>query len=161
MEIQKFLISELQHEVVLTEKFLERIQEEKFEWRPHPKSRSMRQLANHLAEIPSWITATMEMDEMELNGYTPPDFGTLQEILEVLRNNTSEAEAALRKPEAEFEKNWKLTRNEIVLINMPKFNVLRMVFMNQLPHHRAQLGMYFRLLDIPVPATYCASADES
>lgn len=160
MELQKWLISELQHEVVLTEKFLERIPQDKCKWRPHPKSRSIRQLANHLAEIPSWITATMEMDEMDMQGYTPPDFESLKEILEVLRNNTSEAEAALKKPDVEFEKNWKMIRNEIVIFEMPKFNVLRMMVMNQLPHHRAQLGMYFRLLDLPVPATYGASADE-
>lgn len=160
MELQKFLISELQHEVVLTEKFLERIPDGKFNWRPHPKSRSVRQLANHLAEIPSWITATMELDEMDMQGYTSPNFETLKEIMEILRNNTSEAEAALKKPDAEFEKTWKMLRGEKVLIEMPKFNVLRMVVMNQLPHHRAQLGVYFRLLDIPVPATYGVSADE-
>lgn len=160
MELQKCLISELQHEVVLTEKFLERIPQDKFNWRPHPKSRSIRQLANHLAEIPSWITATMEMDEMDMQGYTPPDFESLKEILEVLRNNTSEAEAALKKPDAEFEKNWKMIRDGKVIFDMPKFNVLRMMVMNQLPHHRAQLGMYFRLLDLSVPATYGASADE-
>lgn len=160
MELQKCLISELQHEVVLTEKFLERIPQDRFNWRPHPKSRNIRQLANHLAEIPSWITATMELDEMDMNAYTSSGFDTLREILEVLRNNTAEAEAALKKPDAEFEKNWKMIRNGKVVIDMPKFSVLRMTVMNQLPHHRAQLGMYFRLLDIPVPATYGASADE-
>lgn len=161
MELQKFLITELQHEVVLTEKFLEFIPREKLNWRPHPKSRSIRELANHLAEIPSWITATMELDEMNMQDYTSPDFGTVKEILEILRNNTSEAEAALKKPDAEFEKTWKMIRAEKVLIEMPKFNVLRLVVMNQLPHHRAQLGVYFRLLDIPVPGTYGASADEN
>ena len=122
---------------------------------------SIRQLANHLAEIPSWITGTMEMDEMDMAGYKAPDFASVEEILEVLRNNTAEAEAALRKPDKEYEKNWKMIQNEKVLMDMPKYSVLRMMVFNQLPHHRAQLGVYFRLLDIPVPATYGPSADES
>ncbi len=161
MEIQQLLLSELQHEVVLTERFLERIPDDKMDWRPHPKSMSIRQLANHIAEIPSWITATMEMDDMDMEGYRAPDFDSKAEILEVLRNNTSEAEAALRKPDKEYEKNWKMTSKGKTLMDMPKFSVLRMMVLNQLPHHRAQLGVYFRLLDIPVPATYGPSADEN
>lgn len=160
MELQKCLISELQHEVVLTEKFLKRIPQDKMDWRPHPKSMSIRQLANHLAEIPSWITATMEMDEMDMEGYKPPDFGEIEEILEVLRNNNAEAEAALKKPDSAYEKTWKMVQGGKILMDMPKFNVLRMMVLNQIPHHRAQLGVYFRLLDIPVPATYGPSADE-
>lgn len=160
MEIQKCLLSELQHEVVLTEEFLKRIPRDRMGWRPHKKSMSIRQLANHLAEIPSWITATMEMDEMDMAGYKAPNFDSVDEILEVLQNNTSEAEAALKKPDAEYEKNWKMIQDGKILIDMPKFSVLRMMVLNQLPHHRAQLGVYFRLLDIPVPATYGPSADE-
>ncbi|WP_037319791.1 DinB family protein [Salegentibacter sp. Hel_I_6] len=160
MEIQKLLISELQHEVVLTEEFLKRIPADKMDWRPHKKSMSIKQLANHLAEIPSWITATMEMDEMDMAGYKSPDFETVGEILEVLQNNTSEAEAALKKTDAEYEKNWKMIIDGKAVMDMPKFSVLRMMVLNQLPHHRAQLGVYFRLLDIPVPATYGPSADE-
>ncbi len=161
MELQNILISELQHEVVITEKFLKRIPTDKMDWRPHEKSMTIRQLANHLAEIPSWITGTMEMDDMDMAGYKAPDFATLDEILEVLQNNTVEAEAALRKPDKEYEKNWKMIQDGKVLLDMPKYSVLRMMVLNQLPHHRAQLGVYFRLLDIPVPATYGPSADES
>ncbi|HKL34696.1 MAG TPA: hypothetical protein VJ899_00245 [Salegentibacter sp.] len=84
MELQNILISELQHEVVITEKFLKRIPTDKMDWRPHEKSMTIRQLANHLAEIPSWITGTMEMDDMDMAGYKAPDFATVDEILEVL-----------------------------------------------------------------------------
>ncbi len=161
MELQNLLISELQHEVVLTEKFLKRIPADKMDWRPHKKSMSIKQLANHLAEIPSWITATMEMDDMDMAGYKSPEFDTMEEILEILQNNTSEAEAALKKPDKEYEKNWRMIQDGKVLMDMPKYSVLRMMVLNQLPHHRAQLGVYFRLLDIPVPATYGPSADEN
>lgn len=161
MELQNILISELQHEVVLTEKFLKRIPTNKMDWRPHEKSMSIKQLANHLAEIPSWITATMEMEEMDLSGYKAPNFGLVEEIIEVLQNNTAEAEAALRKPDKEYEKNWKMIQNGKVLMDMPKYSILRMMVLNQLAHHRAQLGVYFRLLDIPVPSTYGPSSDEN
>lgn len=160
MKLQDLLISELQHEVVLTEKFLERIPQDKMSWKPHPKSMSLRQLANHLAEIPSWISATMLLDEMDMKDYKSPDFEKLEDIIEYLKNNTAEAEAALRKPDSEFEKNWKMTREGETLMEMPKFSVLRTMVLNQIPHHRAQLGVYFRLLDLPVPATYGPSADE-
>ncbi|MDT0643210.1 DinB family protein [Zunongwangia sp. F363] len=160
MKIQEFLIPELQYEVTITEKFIKRLPEDKMDWRPHQKSMTLGELANHLAEIPSWITATMEMDEMDLEGFKSSSFKKVPKIIEALKLNTTQAEIALRKPDTEYEKTWKIIKGGKVVLEMPKFNVLRTVVMNQLPHHRAQLGVYFRLLDIPVPSTYGPSADE-
>lgn len=160
MKIYEILIPELQHEVALTEKFLKHLPQDKMDWRPHPKSMSVNQLANHLVEIPGWVTATMDLDEMEMQGYRSPEFQSSSEMLEALKDNTSKAEAALRKPDADFEKNWKMLMGGETVMDMPKLKVLRTMVLNQLPHHRAQLGVYFRLLDIPVPATYGPSADE-
>ncbi|WP_373055952.1 DinB family protein [Zunongwangia sp. H14] len=160
MKIQEFLIPELQYEVALTEKFLKRLPEDKLAWKPHPKSMSLGELANHLAEIPSWINATMELDELDLEGFQSAGFKKVSKIIEALKLNTSQAEIALRKPDSEYEKNWRMLSGENVLLEMPKFNVLRTIVFNQLPHHRAQMGVYFRLLDIPVPSTYGPSADE-
>lgn len=161
MKISEFLLPDLQQEVALTEKFLRRVPEEKFNWRPHPKSMTMKELANHLAEIPSWITGTMEMDEMEMSGYKSPSFDTIDEIVQSLKNNASEAEAAMKKPDEEYQKTWKMLNNGEVVFEMPKLDVLRVMVMNQFPHHRAQLGVYLRLLDLSVPATYGPSADEN
>ncbi|MDX1543277.1 MAG: DinB family protein [Christiangramia sp.] len=160
MKIHEFLIPQLQQEVALTEKFLKRIPEDKLDWKPHKKSMSIRQLANHLAEIPSWITGTMKAGEMDLTGYKPKDHGTVEEIIKELKSGAAEAEKALQKPDDEFERMWKMTSDGEIIFEMPKFNVLQSTVMNQFPHHRAQLGVYFRLLDISVPATYGPSADE-
>ena len=160
MELQNLLIPELQYEVVLTEKFLNRIPADKMEWRPHPRSMSIKQLANHLAEIPAWVTGIMQEEEMDLTGYKSPDYNSVEEIIKLLKTNTTKAEQALRKPNEEYETLWKLTKDGKTLIEMPRLNMLRSMALNQLPHHRAQLGVYFRLLDIPVPASYGPSADE-
>ena len=104
MKIYEILVPDLQQEVALTEKFLKRVPEEKFDWRPHPKSMTMKELVNHLAEVPSWITGTMEMDEMEMSGYKSPSFDTIDQIVQSLKNNASEAEAAMKKPDEEYQK---------------------------------------------------------
>lgn len=160
MEIKEILLPELQQEVALTEKFLKRIPEDKLGWKPHEKSMSILELANHLAEIPSWITGTMEMDELDMDGYTPAQFKSLKEIIQALKNNAAEAEASLDKPDSDYLKNWKMISGGQIIIDMPRIHVLRSGVLNQIPHHRAQLGVYFRLLDISVPATYGPSADE-
>lgn len=96
----------------------------------------------------------------DLKGYKPPAKSSVNEILEDLKNNASMAEKALQKPDEVYGEIWKMTERETVLMEMPRFNVLQSIVMNQFPHHRAQLGVYFRLLDISVPSTYGPSADE-
>lgn len=160
MKYQDILVPELQHEAALAEKFLKRIPEDKLDWRPHKKSMSVIELANHLAEIPSWVTGTMELDEMDLDGYKAPDFKSVDSIIAALKNNTNQALASLKKPNEEFSKTWKMTNKDEVLLEMEKYEVLRKMVLNQMPHHRAQLGVYLRLLDVSVPATYGPSADE-
>ncbi|MCH4823391.1 DinB family protein [Gramella lutea] len=160
MKIHEFLIPQLQQEVALTEKFLKRIPEEHMDWKPHEKSMTIKQIANHLAEIPAWITGTMEAESLDLKGYNSPDFDTVEDIIKELKKNTAGAETSLRKRDEEFHRTWRMTREGETLFEMPKFNVLQAMVLNQFPHHRAQLGVYFRLLDISVPATYGPSADE-
>jgi uncharacterized damage-inducible protein DinB len=154
-------LNELRNEVRLTEKFLKRIPEDKLDWRPHKKSMSIKELGNHLAEIPSWITGTMEMEEMNMDGYEASNLKSVDEMVKVLKKNASEAEASLKKSDDVFQKNWKMKMKDETLWEMPRLDVLNTVILNQIPHHRAQLGVYFRLLDLPVPATYGPSADEN
>jgi uncharacterized damage-inducible protein DinB len=82
-------------------------------------------------------------------------------MLKVFKKNASEAEASLQKSDDVFLKNWKMKMKDETLWEMPRLDVLNTVVINQIPHHRAQLGVYFRLLDLPVPATYGPSADEN
>ncbi|MCF4102520.1 DinB family protein [Gillisia sp. M10.2A] len=161
MKIEEILVPELKHEAAITQKFLKRIPNDKMDWRPHPKSMTMGELGNHLAEIPGWITGTMETDEMDMEGYEPTRFKSATDLEQAFQKNVTEATKALNKPDEDFQKNWKMTQKGQILMEMPKLSVLRTMVMNQIPHHRAQLGVYFRLLDIPVPASYGPSADES
>lgn len=160
MKIHEILIPQLQQEVALTEKFLKRIPEDKLDWKPHKKSMSIRELANHLAELPTWITGTMNAGAMDVKGYKPLDHASVDQMIKELKENSAEAEASLKKSDDEFERKWKMTNDGEILFELPKLNVLQSMVMNQFPHHRAQLGVYFRLLDISVPATYGPSADE-
>lgn len=154
------LIPELQHEVALTEKFIRRIPEDKMDWQAHEKSYTLRQLANHLADVLNWIPATMDMDELDVSNYQSRKAETIDEIVQNLHKNAKVAATSLDKKDEEFHKTWTMKREGNALFSMPKYQVLRGMVLNQLPHHRAQLGVYLRLLDVPIPATYGPSADE-
>lgn len=157
---KELLVTELQHEVALTEKFLSRIPADKMSWKPHEKSMSVKVLANHLSDIPSWISGTMDVDELEMSGYKSPDYDNVGDIVGNLKKNAEAAAISLDKADEEYHKMWTMKNNGEVLMSMPKYQTLRGMVLNQLPHHRAQLGVYLRLMDQPVPATYGPSADE-
>tara|TARA_R110002094_G_scaffold72134_3_gene80503 strand:+ start:753 stop:1238 length:486 start_codon:yes stop_codon:yes gene_type:complete len=160
MEIQKLLIPELEHEVALTEKFLRRIPKDKLDWRPHPKSMSIKQLGSHLAELPSWVVGTMSQDEMILDEYKPPINDNVDDMIKTLKSAAKEAADSLKVANSEYDKKWKMIQGGKTVMEMPKYQVLRGMVLNQFPHHRAQLGVCLRLLNESVPATYGPSADE-
>lgn len=160
MEIQKLLIPELEHEVALTEKFLRRIPKDKLEWRPHPKSMSIKQLGSHLAELPSWVVGTMSQDEMIMDEYKPPINDNVDDMIKTLKSAAKEAADSLKVANSEYNKKWKMIQGGKTVMEMPKYQVLRGMVLNQFPHHRAQLGVCLRLLNESVPATYGPSADE-
>ena len=160
MKIRELLIPEFDNEIALTEKFLKRIPKNKMDWRPHKKSMTLQQLGSHLAEIPFWVTATMSKDEMVTDDYKPPMNNSPKEMVEVLKSAAADARATLAVDDAEYEKNWKMIQGGEIVFEMPKFKVLRLMVLGQLPHHRAQLGLYLRLLGESVPSTYGPSADE-
>ncbi|MBD3661732.1 MAG: hypothetical protein HUJ11_06100 [Arenibacter algicola] len=160
MEIQKLLIPELEHEVALTEKFLRRIPKDKLDWRPHPKSMSIKQLGSHLAELPSWVVGTMSQDEMIMDEYKPPINDNVDDMIKTLKSAAMEAADSLKVANSEYDKKWKMIQGGKTVMEMPKYQVLRGMVLNQFPHHRAQLGVCLRLLNESVPATYGPSADE-
>jgi uncharacterized damage-inducible protein DinB len=161
MEIKKLLTEELEHEAAITEKFLLRIPKDKLSWRPHEKSMTLQQLGSHLAEIPSWITGTMDYDEMVMDDYRAPQNDTVEDMVSTLKKNTEEAKNALQKENTEYvDKTWKMVMEGQTVFELPKYQTLRAMVLNQLPHHRAQLGVYLRLLGESVPSTYGPSADE-
>jgi uncharacterized damage-inducible protein DinB len=162
MSIITALLAESAHEGASTLKILERVPADKLEWKPHEKSMSLGQLAWHIATIPGRIVKMLEKGEFDLAGARPgpPDGGAgaaeeFKRNLEIIRERIKQFdEESIRAP-------FTLRKGEQVLQSMPKVAVLRTIFLNHSIHHRGQLAVYLRLLDVPVPAIYGTSADEA
>ena len=161
------LIAEFDHEMATTRRTLERVPEEKLDWKPHPKSMAMGGLATHLSNIPTWANTAVEKDELDLmpEGKPLPTMEAAKsqsELLATFDKNIAAARAAIAgASDEELFKPWNLLRNGEVLLTLPKIAVLRSFVMSHIIHHRAQLGVYLRLNDIPVPSVYGPSADEN
>ena len=166
MLIRDALLPEFDHETANTRKVLERVPEDKLDWRPHPKSWDAAELASHLANIPSWVGETFRGDSIDLSspdGPKPdPKVTSRKELLERFDKNVTAARAALAAADNEqFMQPWSLKNDGVTIFTMPKAAVIRSWVFNHSVHHRAQLAMYLRLNDVPVPAIYGPSADEN
>ncbi len=163
MSQKQALIAELQMEAANTRKILERVPVEKNDWKPHAKSMSLGRLASHVAEIPGWVTVTLETDELDFakSEYKPVVAASTEELLDILDKNMAKAVKTLETiPDEEFDKMWTMRNGDQVFFTLPKKVVLRTFAYSHNFHHRAQLGVYLRLLDIPVPGMYGPTADE-
>lgn len=167
MPLSAALLPEFDQEMKNTRKTLERVPEEKFGWKPHEKSWAMGGLATHIANLVGWANLSIEHDSFDLapNGVPMPQAASVksrQELLAMFDKNVAAARVAIAgASDAELMKSWALQRNGQTLMTVPKIAVLRSFVMNHGIHHRAQLGVYLRLNDIPVPAIYGPSADEN
>ena len=163
MSISQSLLPEFDQEMAGTRRVLERVPAEKFSWGPHGKSMIFGRLAVHLAELPSWTTLTLNTSELDFAAtpYAPTEVETTQDLLNIFDKAASEARAALAGAGDEvFFQNWTLRNGDQTLFTLPKIAVLRSFVLNHMIHHRAQLTVYLRLNDIPVPSLYGPSADE-
>lgn len=163
MTVAEALLPEFDHEMTVTRRLLERIPEDKFEWKPHPKSMSLIALAAHVATIPSWGAPTLKQPELDLGG-VPPNAAPASRaaLLAQFDTNVAETRAALvGRTDAELMQIWSLKHNGQKIFTMPRASVWRGFVMNHHIHHRAQLSVYLRLNDVPVPAMYGPSADEA
>lgn len=167
MALSDALLPEFDNEMANTRKTLERVPHEKFDWKPHEKSMAMGGLATHLSNIPTWVIYTIDQDSLDLapEGKPLPPAELAQSTEDLLTSfdvNVAKARAAIAgASDADLFKPWTLMTNGNALLTLPKIAVLRSFVMNHLIHHRAQLGVYLRLNDIPVPSIYGPSADES
>jgi uncharacterized damage-inducible protein DinB len=167
MTLSEALLPEFDQEMATTRRFLLRVPEQKFGWKPHEKSGTMGWLAGHLARLPEWAVITIRDTgwDMAPNGVPnelPPLPKSSQEILEWFDGNVHDARAAIcGATDLDLAGPWSLLHNRKVMFTMPRSVCLRIWVMNHLVHHRAQLGVYLRLNNIPVPATYGPSADEA
>lgn len=159
--IQQFL-KELEAESKTTRKFLSIVPDDKFQWKPHPKSMTMLNLATHIAELTTWAPMVLNTSELDFAtmDYTPTPINSTKELMELFEKNLQAGRAGLAAgQEEQLSDPWTLRNGETIYSTEPKADVIRMSF-SQIIHHRAQLGVYLRLLDIPIPGSYGPSADE-
>jgi uncharacterized damage-inducible protein DinB len=157
------LVPEFDHEMTTTRKLLERVPEGKFDWKPHPRSMSLGVLATHVATIPHWGEVTLTQSEIDLGGGGVAEAARSRgELLAAFDKNVAATRAALvGKSDAELMAPWSLKSSGRTMFTMPKAAVWRSFVMNHVIHHRAQLSVYLRLNDVPVPSMYGPSADEA
>jgi uncharacterized damage-inducible protein DinB len=160
--ISQSMLPELEHEMANTRKSLERVPEDKLSFKPHPKSMTLGALATHLATINHWAEAIVGQDTFDVSTAPPTvELKSRAEILAAFDKNLATAQKAIAGAnDAHMLKPWTLKAGSHTVLTMPRVAVLRSFIMSHTVHHRAQLGVYLRLNDVPVPSIYGPSADE-
>jgi uncharacterized damage-inducible protein DinB len=160
MPIAQHLIPELDQEMASTRRLLERVPTEKGEWKPHPKSFPLGHLALLVATMPGWITRTVRGTEIDLSKSEGYSFQKTEALLAQFDRHVREARDAISSAKDEdFDVQWSLKMGDQVLFSAPRGVVVRQ-HINHLVHHRGQLTVYLRLLDVPLPSIYGPTADE-
>jgi uncharacterized damage-inducible protein DinB len=157
-------MKEIDQEAIITRRVLERVPPDKLSWKPHPKSMSVGQLALHIATIPGGISRLAQLDEFDASAanFDPPAPNDAPEILTALGailQTVKEYLEGVTEPGAVG--NWRLTYQGKEVFLIPRVALLRTIMLNHWYHHRGQLSVYLRLLDVPVPVIYGRSADEN
>lgn len=163
MNIIELLLKEVDAEAVTTRKMLARVPADKLPWKPHPKSMIMEHLAVHIAELPSWITMALTTSELDFatTPYQPTPVKDAKDLLNLFEQSLESGKSALQQAkEEDLLPSWTLRNGEQVYMTITRYEVIRHA-LSQIIHHRAQLGVYLRLLDIPIPGSYGPSADEA
>ena len=163
MSIADALLAELEQEARTTRRVLERIPQEHLSWRPHPKSMSLGQLALHIAQVPGSVAELAMQDTVP----APPSFvqaevATAAELVPALTASIDKAKQLVgRLDDAAMAATWRLMNDGREILAMPRVALLRAIMLNHWYHHRGQLLVYLRLLDLPVPSVYGPTADEN
>lgn len=163
MTFMQSFLKELEKESVTTRKMLERVPADKYDWKPHEKSMTLRQLATHVAEIPSWYGMVLNTAELDFaaNEYKPTVINNPEELMAHFEKSLADGKASLAAGKDEqLADTWTMRMGEKILSAEPKDEMIRHCFC-QVVHHRAQLGVYLRLLDVPIPGSYGPSADDA
>ena len=162
MTLADSVLVELDQEAQTTKRVLDRIPDDKLAWRPHPRSRSLGQLALHIASAPGSVAALAMQDAVEAPDFSQPEPKSRQEVLDTFSKSLESAKDMLKKmDDVRLTSMWSLTKNGKTLMSIPRIGFLRAILMNHVYHHRGQLSVYLRMLDVPVPSIYGPSADEN
>lgn len=162
MKLAELLLTEVDREMKTTRRLIERVPDDKLDFKPHEKSNNLGWLANHVVNLVRFPTFIATGDGVDLTKFPrPADVKTTPELVSLLDSNIEQARKAISAVEDEsmFEK-WTLRMGEHVIFSEPRFMVFRSFFMNHHIHHRAQLAVYLRLNNVPLPGMYGPSADE-
>lgn len=163
MELIPLFLTEMEQEAQTTRKMLQRIPDDKYDWKPHEKSMTIRQLATHLANLPTWVTMAFTTDGLDfaVNPYKEDVINNAAELIDYMETCLADGKSKLvPENEAILNDPWTLRNGDQIFFTSPKHEVVRTTFC-QIVHHRAQLGVFLRLLDIPIPGSYGPSADEA
>ena len=160
MTIAETMLPEFDQEMKTTRKLIERVPTDKGTWKPHEKSFSVGHLAQLLSWMPGWITDTLTKDTLDIAGGTGYSYEATDTLLDLFDKNVREARAAIASmTDSDFDKPWTLKMGDKVLMTLPR-GVATRNHLSHLVHHRGQMSVYLRLLDIPVPSLYGPTADE-
>jgi uncharacterized damage-inducible protein DinB len=164
MKLMEPMIAELQHEAATTRRLLERVPQDSLSWQPHAKSMTLGRLAAHIANLPGMLIAALTEDKLDAGDLKAqsPSAESVAGILEEFDQKISSAVELLKRDvdESFLVAPWRYTSGEHVIFELPRLAVIRFVTLNHIIHHRGQLSVYLRLLDIPLPSIYGPSADE-
>ena len=162
MNIIELLVKELNQETDITRKMLNCVSDEDYDWQPHPKSMTVRRLVTHLADLGNWFAMTLNTSELdfETTDWKEEVINDTTALLNYFeRSTTSGIENLQKATEGQLQEMWTLRSGTHILSHSTKYEMVRIIF-GQMIHHRAQLGVFLRLLNIPIPGTYGPSADE-
>ncbi|MGZ3932352.1 MAG: DinB family protein [Bacteroidia bacterium] len=162
MSVIQSLLKEMEQEAQTTRKMLLRVPDDKYDWKPHPKSMNIRALATHIAELPAWVSLAINTSGLDFASepYEPKMINTNADLIALFETSLAEAKADLKKTnEQELQKTWTLRNGAEIYNEATKAETIRHAYC-QIVHHRAQMGVFLRLLDVAVPASYGPSADE-
>jgi uncharacterized damage-inducible protein DinB len=161
--LKEVAFGDLERELAVTRKVLERLPADHFDWKPHEKSMTLARLALHVADLPDWMRVTLAQDELDMASAPRPP-AELKDSAELLGRFDRNV-AALRETVAKFDianlnRPWSMRNGDQVIVTRPRATVYRVWSLNHLIHHRAQLCLYLRLLNVPVPTVYFNTADD-
>jgi uncharacterized damage-inducible protein DinB len=160
MSIGSTLLPEFEQEMTVTRRLIERVPTDKREWKPHPKSFSVGHLAQLLAWMPGWIATTLTKPDLNIAGSAGYSYEKTEDLVALFDANVAEARAALAASKDEdYGVDWSLKMGDRVLMTLPRGTVVRQ-HISHIVHHRGQMSVYLRLLDVPVPSMYGPTADD-
>ncbi len=162
MRLNEYLLAELEREAKITKSILEKVPTEHLDYTPHPKSMAMGALAGHISEITGWLDLMLNAGELDFAtmNYTPPVIKENADIMKLFEENLAKGKAELANATDEkFNGTWRMRHGEHIFFELPRAEVIRTWVFSHIVHHRAQLGVYLRMLDIAVPGTYGPTAD--